>query len=144
MGYNLWSQNKCRSLWPIFHGPFILLYILKTVWWMSISCFDHKLVRYNLSLHIKCRSLWWYKIVQWFCLLSWGLCDRTTSKFFITSQLDTNLKINVGHCNLYFMVQWFYLISWRLVAGWASNFLAHLSRRLRMSYCDYLPSVIYP
>ena len=28
---DVWSKNKCRSLWPIFHGPVILPYILKTV-----------------------------------------------------------------------------------------------------------------
>ena len=28
---NMWPQNKYRSLWPIFHGPVILAYILKTV-----------------------------------------------------------------------------------------------------------------
>ena len=27
----IWPQNKCRSLWPIFHGLVILPYILKTV-----------------------------------------------------------------------------------------------------------------
>ena len=27
---------NCRSLWPIFHGPVILRYILKTIWWMNI------------------------------------------------------------------------------------------------------------
>ena len=32
------------------------------------------------------------------------------------SQYDKtfNLKINVGHCDLYFMVQWFCLIAWIL------------------------------
>ena len=30
----IWPQSKCRSLWPIFHGPVILpyMYILKTIW----------------------------------------------------------------------------------------------------------------
>ena len=27
---DIWSQNKCRSLWPIFHGPLSLLCILKS------------------------------------------------------------------------------------------------------------------
>ena len=29
--HNVWPKNKCRSLWPIFHGPVILPYILKTI-----------------------------------------------------------------------------------------------------------------
>ena len=33
-----------------------------------------------------------------------------------------DLKINVGHCNLYFMVQWFCIISWRLPDIWTPYF----------------------
>ena len=29
---DIWPQNKCRSLWPIFHGPVIFPVILKTAW----------------------------------------------------------------------------------------------------------------
>ena len=36
--------------------------------------------------------------------------------------LTFDIKINVGHCDLYFMVQWFYLISPRLFDGWVSYF----------------------
>ena len=32
-----------------------------------------------------------------------------------------DLKINVGHSDLYFMVQWFYVISWRLFDVWTSS-----------------------
>ena len=72
---DVWPQNKCRSLWPIFHGPVILPYILE-------DYFD----------------IW-------------------TPYFGIMSQYNPmfDLKINVGHCDLYFMVQWFCLISWRLI-----------------------------
>ena len=40
------------------------------------------------------------------------------------SQYDTtfDLKINVGHCDLYFIVQWFCLISWRLFDTWTPYF----------------------
>ena len=46
-------------------------------------------------------------MVQWFC--QWRLFDLWTSYFGIMSQYDTtfDLKVNVGHCDLYFMVQWF-------------------------------------
>ena len=42
------------------------------------------------------------------------------SNFWIMSQCDTtfDLKINVGHSDLYFMVQWFCLTSQRLFDGW--------------------------
>ena len=33
-----------------------------------------------------------------------------------------DLKINVGHCDLYFIVQWFCLVSWRLFDIWTSLF----------------------
>ena len=33
---NVWPQNNCRSLWPIFHGPLILCSILATIWCMNI------------------------------------------------------------------------------------------------------------
>ena len=33
-----------------------------------------------------------------------------------------DLKINVGHCDLYSMVQWFCLISWRLFDAWTLLF----------------------
>ena len=35
--------------------------------------------------------------------------------------LTHDLKINVGHCDLYFMVQWFCIISWRLFHVWTSS-----------------------
>ena len=72
------TSNNCRLLWPIFHGPVILRYILKSIWMLSF--------------------------------------DVWTSYFGIMRHYDQtfDLKINVGHCDLYFMVQWFCLISWRL------------------------------
>ena len=33
-----------------------------------------------------------------------------------------SIKINVGHCDLYFMAQWFCLISWKLFSGSTSYF----------------------
>ena len=47
-----------------------------------------------------------YFMVQWFCLISWRLFDVWTSFFGIMNQYDPrfDLKINVGHCDLYFMV----------------------------------------
>ena len=57
---DVWPQNKCRSLLPIFHGPVILSWIFDV--WTS------------------------------YC----GIMSQYYPTF--------DLKINVGHCDLYFMV----------------------------------------
>ena len=104
------SQNKSRSLWPIFHGPVILPYILKTIWCMYIQ------------INVGHCDL--YSMVQCFCLIFWRLFDVWTLLFGIISQYDPKfyLKINVGHCDLYFIVQWFCVTSWRLFDVWTSYF----------------------
>ena len=40
------------------------------------------------------------------------------------SQYDPkfDLKINIGHCDLYFVVQWFCITAWRLFDVWTSYF----------------------
>ena len=55
---DVWPQNKCRSLWPIFHGPVILPYILKTVWYMNILLRNYESVWPDVWPENKCRSLW--------------------------------------------------------------------------------------
>ena len=97
---DVWPKNKCRSVWPIFHGPVILPYILKTVWCMNIILQDYESVWPDIWPQSKCRSL-----------------------FEIMNQYDLmhDLKINVGHCDLYFMVQWFCVIPWRLFDVWTSS-----------------------
>ena len=47
--------------------------------------------------------------VQWFCLISWRLFYICTSYFGFMNQYDPrfDLKIIVGHCDLYFTVHWF-------------------------------------
>ena len=39
---DVWPQNIYRAQWPIFHGPVILLYILKTVWCLNIMLCDNE------------------------------------------------------------------------------------------------------
>ena len=50
--------NKCRSLWPIFHGPLILPYIFKTVSCVNIILWDDESVWPDIWSQNKCRSLW--------------------------------------------------------------------------------------
>ena len=133
----VWPKNKCRSLWPIFHGPLILPYVVKTIWYVNtlfgiMSRIDPK---FDLDL---------YFMVQWFCLISWRLFDISTPYFGIMSQYDLmfNFKINVGHCDLYFMVQWFCLISWRLFDIWTpyfgimSQYDLMFDLKINVGHCD--------
>ena len=98
---DIWLQNKCRSLWPIFYGPVILPYILKTIWCMYIILWDYEPVWPEVWPQNKCRHCDLYFMVQWFCLVSWRLFDVWTSLFRIMIQYDPtfDLKINVGHCD---------------------------------------------
>ena len=99
----------------LYHGPVILSYILKTIWYMNTILWDYESVW---------PDVWPKNVVQWFYLISWRLFDISTPYFGIMSQYDLmfDLKINVGHCDLYFMVQWFCLISWRLFDIWTPYF----------------------
>ena len=54
---DIWPQNECRSLWPIFHGPVILSYILKSICCMNIILWDYESVWYDIWPKNKCRSL---------------------------------------------------------------------------------------
>ena len=91
---------------------------------MYIILWEYESVRPDVWPKNKCRSLWLYSMVQWFCLMSWRLFDAWTLLFGIMSQYDPkfHLKINIGHCDLYFMVQWFCITSWRLFDVWTSYF----------------------
>ena len=120
---DLWVM-KWRSAWPIFHGPVILPYILKTIWCMNIIHWFYESVWPDIWPQNKIGHCDPYFMVQWFCLISWGLFDVWTSLFGIMSQYDQtfDLKINVGHCDLYFMVQLFCVISWKLFDVWTLYF----------------------
>ena len=100
---DVWPQNKCRSLWPIFHGPVIVPYTLKTIWCMYIIL--QSMNRYNPMFDFKinvghCNL---YFMVQWLCLIPWRLFHLYTSLFGIMNQYDPthDLKINVGNFAIY-------------------------------------------
>ena len=99
---------------PIFHGPLILPYILKTISCMNITLWDYESVWPDVWPQNKCRSLW--PIFHGPVILPYTLKTHVWTAYFgIVSQYDRtfDLKINVGHCDLYFMVQQFCLILWR-------------------------------
>ena len=78
--HDIWPQNKCRSLWPIFHDPVILPYTLKTIWCMTIIIWDNESVWPEIWPQNKYRSLWPIFRTLWpivhgpvICLISWRL-----------------------------------------------------------------------
>ena len=67
-----------------------------------------------------------------------------TSNFEIMSQYDPtfDVKINAGHCDLYFIVQWFCVISWRLFdvrtsyTGILSQYDQTFDGKTNVDHCD--------
>ena len=53
-----WTHNKYISLWPIFYGPVIFRYILKTIWCMIIILWDYGSVWPDVWPKNICRSMW--------------------------------------------------------------------------------------
>ena len=92
---HVWPKNKCRSLWPIFHGPVILHYILKKIiWCTNIILRDYGSVWPDIWPQNKCRSLWPIfrgPVILPYILTIWCM----TSYFGIMSQYVPrfNLKI---------------------------------------------------
>ena len=95
---DLWVM-KWRSAWPIFHGPVIMPYILKTIWCMYIIPRDQYDLTFDLKINAGHCDL--NSTLQWFCLILWRLFDVHvwTLLFGIMSQYDPtfDLKINVSH-----------------------------------------------
>ena len=139
---DLWVM-KWRSAGPIFHGPVILPYILKSIWCMYIILWDYESVWPEVWPQNKYRSLWpiFHGPVIWpyiFKVIWW------TSLFGIMNQYDPTFdpKIDVGHCDLYFMGKWFCVTSWRLFDVWTSYFRimsqydTTFDFKLNVSLCD--------
>ena len=75
MWHKHWTETIYVGQWPIFHGPVILSYIVKTIWWTNviIGILDPCDAKIN---HIKC--MWvsdLHFVVQWFWLISWRRFD---------------------------------------------------------------------
>ena len=144
---DIWPKNKCRSLWPIFHGPVIVPYTLKTISCMDIIIWDYESVWPHAWPQNKCRSMWPIfhgpVILPYILKTIWCMYFRSMNQYDPTFDLQINvghcdlyfmiqwlcqydqthdLKINIGHRDLYFMVHWFSLISQRLFDGWVSYF----------------------
>ena len=119
---DVWPQNKCRLLWPIFHGPLIVPYTL-TISCMNIIIWDYESVCPDAWPQNKCWSLW--PIFHGPVILPY-LLKTIWCMYIILSEYESvrpNVwPRNVGHCDLYFMVQWLCLIPWRLFHVWTALF----------------------
>ena len=125
----IWPQNKCRSLWPIFHGPMSLPYILKTNWCMNIVLWDYDSVWPYVWPQNKSRLLWptfhgpvilpyILKTVWCMNILLW---DYIWPDNWLQNKCTSLWPIFYGPVILpcilktVWMVQWFCLVFWRLM-----------------------------
>ena len=83
---DVWPQNKCRSMWPIFHGPVTVSYNSKTIWCMSVILSDNETVWPKLWPQSKYKSTWHifhglvillniFKIIWWMNIIV-GIMDQ--------------------------------------------------------------------
>ena len=73
MAISVDPDQTAENGWPIFHGPVILPSILNTTQWLNIIFLEYESVWPDFWPENKCRSLWLYFMVQWFCLIAWRL-----------------------------------------------------------------------
>ena len=108
---DVWPKTKCRSLWPMFYGPVILRYILKTIWCTNIIFWDYESVWHDIWTQNKCRSPWprfhGQVILSYILKTIWYmdtvLCDYESVWPVVWPE------INIGDCDLYFMASDFAL-----------------------------------
>ena len=122
---DVWPKNKCRSLWPIFHGPVIVPYTLKTISCMNIIIWDCESVWLDAWPQNKCRSPWLIfhgpAIFPYILKTIWSI-------YIILSEYESVWPdiwpIFHGPVIVtYFTVQWFCLIAWGLFDACTSIFL---------------------
>ena len=110
---NIWPKNKCRSLWPIFHGPVILPYIL-TICCMNIIFWDYESVWHDIWPQNKCKSLWPIfhgpVILPYISKTIWYM--NSILRNFESVWPNVWPKINMGDCYLYI--------------SWSSDFALYL------------------
>ena len=124
--HSVWLLYECRSLWPIFHGPVILLYIWKTIWHMNIILPDYEWYDPIIHLNMNVSHCDLYFMVQWFCFISESPFDIKTSYREIMKWYDTMIHLNIawptchGSVISAFTVQWFCPISESPFEIWTS------------------------
>ena len=103
------------SQWPIFHGPLILPYILKTIWWINIKLWEKwvGVTSFYLITNIGHSDL--YFMVQWFCLISWNTIWWMN-------------KLSDNDCVAQTSTQNKYRSCWPAYISWSSEFTLYLFR----------------
>ena len=104
------TGHMSRLIW-VFAGRTVSLLVLREVT--------------NIDLHVMTwRSVW--PIIHGPMFLPYILKAIGWMNFKLSDDVSVwrktfDLKMNVGHCDIYFTVQWFCLISWRLFDVWWMN-----------------------
>ena len=114
---------RSRWAWLTFHGPVIVLYIFKTIWWMNVILCDNESVGHDLWPQNECRSQWPIfhgPVILLYVLKTIWLINIIL--WYNESDITFELIVNVGHSDLYFMVHWFCFISSRVLDGIISSF----------------------
>ena len=140
---DLWVM-KWRSAWPIFHGPVILPYILKTICCMNIILLDCHSAWPDVWPQNKSRSLWPIfhgpVILPYILKAIW--CMNIILWDYESVWPDVWPQNKVGHCDPYFMVWWFCFISWRLfdvgtpLFGIMSQYGPMFDLKIKVGHCD--------
>ena len=118
---DVWPQNKCRSMWPIFHGPVTLSYNSKTIWCMSVIFSDNETVWPKLWPQSKYKSTWpifhglvillyIFKIIWWMNIIV-GMMDQCDTYIDLTAYIG-QWPIFCGPANLLHILK---TIWWRKV-----------------------------
>ena len=115
--HSVWPQYEYRSLWPIFHGPVILLNISKIIWHMHIIFPDYEVVWHNLWPQYDCKSLWpiFHGLVILLCIWkpTWHM---NIIHFQIMKWFDTIIHLNMNVTVTYI--------------SWSSDFALYLEDHL--------------
>ena len=147
-----WSGSYSGWIWPVFSE----LHSLE--WWKTnVSSYSQSpLIRYLSNLQITrtgikaqlssnlggMKNVCDGRLVFWIIFIPWASCssgERLLPSW--ATWTDFDLKIDVGHYDLYFMVQWFYVISWRLFNVWTyfgimGQYDAMFDLKINVDHCD--------
>ena len=102
-----WPELMYVGQWPVFHGPVILAYILKTIWWTNVVI--GILVPCDAKIcFIKC--MWvsdLHFMYQWFYLISWRLFDGLMLYWRYWFSVTQTLTWNYIHvCRSVIYISW--------------------------------------
>ena len=119
---SMWCKDLLHKMyvgqWPTFHGPVILSYMLKTIWWSNFVL--EILIQWDTNVELKLYVRQW-PIFHDPVILSYILKTIWWANVIIGTLDPCDAKIYHIKCiwvlDLHFMVQWFCLISWRLLSG---------------------------